>query len=108
MFFFADSYGVFGVNAVTMATIWNKTEVTSCGSAYSYMGVAYAKCGDAYYTWDLYTGVRYMRSGTLSSGKIAYTQKRRRCSGQHGAHFGYSHANALRAQRAAEAAGRER
>ena len=74
MFFFADSYGVFGVNAVTMATIWNKTEVTSCVSAYSYMGVAYAKCGDAFYSWDLYTGVRYMQSGTLSSGKIAYTQ----------------------------------
>ena len=63
MFFFADSYGVFAVNAVTMATIWSNTEVTTCGSAYSYMGVAYAKCGDAFYTWDLYTGVRYMQSG---------------------------------------------
>ena len=38
------------------------------------MGVAYAKCGDAFYTWDLYTGVRYMQSGTLCNGKIAYME----------------------------------
>ena len=72
------------------------------------MGVAYAKCGDAFYTWDLYTGVRYMQSGTLCNGKIAYMENIVVVADRTQLLSGTAHPNALRAQRAAEAAGRER
>ena len=55
--------------------------MTNCGSAYSYTGCcvrevpATLDTRSAFYTWDLYTGVRYMQSGVLMMcDVIAYLQ----------------------------------